>query len=166
MPKLQLTLSVNGEQRELLIDPRRTLLDVLRNQLDLRGTHRGCDTGNCGACTVILDGRLVTSCMVLAADCDGAEVLTVEGVSPDGQLHPIQRALVESGGIQCGYCTPGMVMASVALLSTNPHPTEEEVRMGLAGNLCRCTGYKKIVEAVLAVAFEISRVVPEYPSFR
>jgi len=154
MPKLQLTLSVNGEQRELLIDPRRTLLDVLRNQLDLRGTHRGCDTGNCGACTVILDGRLVTSCMVLAADCDGAEVLTVEGVSPDGQLHPIQRALVESGGIQCGYCTPGMVMASVSLLNANPHPTEEEVRMGLAGNLCRCTGYKKIVEAVLAAAFE------------
>ncbi len=154
MPKLVLTLTVNGEPRELLIDPRRTLLDVLRNQLDLRGTHRGCDTGNCGACTVILDGRLVTSCMVLAADCDGAEVLTVEGISPDGQLHPVQRALVEQGGIQCGYCTPGMVVASVALLNANPHPTEEEVRMGLAGNLCRCTGYKKIVEAVLAVAGE------------
>ena len=154
MPKLHLTLTVNGEQRELLIDPRRTLLDVLRNQLELRGTHRGCDTGNCGACTVILDGRLVTSCMVLAADCDGAEVLTVEGISPDGQLHPVQRALVEQGGIQCGYCTPGMVVASVALLNANPHPTEEEVRMGLAGNLCRCTGYKKIVEAVLAVAGE------------
>lgn len=154
MPKLLLTLTVNGEARELLIDPRRTLLDVLRNQLELRGTHRGCDTGNCGACTVILDGRLVTSCMVLAADCDGAEVLTVEGISPDGQLHPVQRALVEQGGIQCGYCTSGMVMASVALLNANPHPTEEEVRMGLAGNLCRCTGYKKIVEAVLAVAGE------------
>ncbi|HKZ87107.1 MAG TPA: (2Fe-2S)-binding protein [Anaerolineae bacterium] len=154
MPKLVLTLTVNGEPRELLIDPRRTLLDVLRNQLELRGTHRGCDTGNCGACTVILDGRLVTSCMVLAADCDGAEVLTVEGISPDGQLHPVQRALVEQGGIQCGYCTPGMVVASVALLNANPHPTEEEVRMGLAGNLCRCTGYKKIVEAVLAVAGE------------
>ena len=154
MPKLVLTLTVNGEPRELLIDPRRTLLDVLRNQLELRGTHRGCDTGNCGACTVILDGRLVTSCMVLAADCDGAEVLTVEGISPDGQLHPVQRALVEQGGIQCGYCTPGMVMASIALLNTNPHPTEADVRMGLAGNLCRCTGYKKIVEAVLAVAGE------------
>jgi carbon-monoxide dehydrogenase small subunit len=154
MPKLHLALTVNGEQRELLIDPRRTLLDVLRNQLELRGTHRGCDTGNCGACTVFLDGRLVTSCMVLAADCDGAEVLTVEGLSPDGQLHPVQRALVEQGGIQCGYCTPGMVVASVALLNANPHPTEEDVRMGLAGNLCRCTGYKKIVEAVLTAAGE------------
>ncbi|HET7089135.1 MAG TPA: (2Fe-2S)-binding protein [Anaerolineae bacterium] len=174
MPKLHLALTVNGEPRELLIDPRRTLLDVLRNQLELRGTHRGCDTGNCGACTVILNGRLVTSCMVLAADCDGADVLTVEGISPDGQLHPVQRALVEQGGIQCGYCTPGMVMASVALLNANPQPTEEEVRMGLAGNLCRCTGYKKIVEAVLAVAgernsWELRELTPsvsEDPSFR
>jgi len=152
MPKSRLALTINGEPHELLIDTRRTLLDVLRNQLDLRGTHRGCDTGNCGACTVILDGKLVTSCMVLAADCEGAEVLTVEGVSPDGQLHPVQRALVDKGGIQCGYCTPGMVMASIALLNTNPHPTEADVRMGLAGNLCRCTGYQKIVEAVLSVA--------------
>ena len=142
---------MNGEPRELLIDPRRTLLDILRNALDLRGAHRGCDSGDCGACTVFVNGLPVTSCMMLAADCEGADVLTVEGVSPNGGLHPVQRALVEQGGIQCGFCTPGMVMAVIALLDDNPHPTEEEVRLGLAGNLCRCTGYKKIVEAVLNV---------------
>ena len=152
MPKLHLTLTVNGELRELLIDPRRTLLDMLRNHLELRGVHRGCDTGNCGACSVLLDGRLVTSCMVLAADCDGSEVLTIEGVSANGSLHSVQRALVEKGGIQCGFCTPGMVMAAVALLNEIPHPTEDDVRMNLAGNLCRCTGYKKIFEAVSSVA--------------
>ncbi len=151
MPKLHLALTVNGEMREVLIDPRRTLLDVLRNDLDLRGAHRGCDSGDCGACTVIVNGLPVTSCMMLAADCDSAEVLTVEGVSPNGDLHPVQRALVEKGGIQCGFCTPGMVMAAIALLDDNPNPTEEEVRIGLAGNLCRCTGYQKIVEAVIAV---------------
>ncbi len=154
MPKFHLTLSVNGEQREALIDPRRTLLDVLRNDFDLRGAHRGCDSGDCGACTVILDGRSVTACMILAADCDGSAVTTVEGVAPNGRLHPVQRALVEQGGIQCGFCTPGMVMAAVALLADHPHPTEFEVREGLAGNLCRCTGYKKIVEAVLAASAE------------
>ena len=151
MGKFHLTLTVNGEPRELLIDPRRTLLDILRNALDLRGAHRGCDSGDCGACTVFVNGLPVTSCMMLAADCEGADVLTVEGVSPNGGLHPVQRALVEQGGIQCGFCTPGMVMAVIALLDDNPHPTEEEVRLGLAGNLCRCTGYKKIVEAVLNV---------------
>jgi carbon-monoxide dehydrogenase small subunit len=154
MPKFHLTLTVNGEPRELLIDPRRTLLDVLRNDLDLRGAHRGCDSGDCGACTVLVDGLPVTSCMMLAADCDGVNVLTVEGVSPNGSLHPVQRALVEKGGIQCGFCTPGMVMASIALLNDIPYPTEDEVRLGLAGNLCRCTGYKKIVEAVLSVGEE------------
>ncbi len=151
MPKLHLALTVNGEMREVLIDPRRTLLDVLRNDLDLRGAHRGCDSGDCGACTVIVNGLPVTSCMMLAADCDSAEVLTVEGVSPNGDLHPVQRALVEKGGIQCGFCTPGMVMAAIALLNDNPRPTEDDVRLGLAGNLCRCTGYKKIVEAVLSI---------------
>jgi carbon-monoxide dehydrogenase small subunit len=154
MPKFHLTLTVNGEPRELLIDPRRTLLDVLRNDLDLRGAHRSCDSGDCGACTVLVDGLPVTSCMMLAADCDGVNVLTVEGVSPNGSLHPVQRALVEKGGIQCGFCTPGIVMASIALLNDNPHPTEDEVRLGLTGNLCRCTGYKKIVEAVLSVGEE------------
>ena len=151
MPKFHLTLTVNGEQRELLIDPRRSLLDVLRNELDLRGAHRGCDSGDCGACTVLLDGWPVTSCLTLAADCEGADVLTVEGVSVNGELHPVQRALVEQGGIQCGFCTPGIVMMSIALLRHNAHPTEDEVRLGLAGNLCRCTGYKKIVNAVMSV---------------
>ncbi|HLE27991.1 MAG TPA: (2Fe-2S)-binding protein [Anaerolineales bacterium] len=152
MPRLYVSLTVNGEPRELLIDPRRTLLDVLRNDLELRGAHRGCDSGDCGACTVLVNGLSVTSCLVLAADCEGAEVLTVEGVSADGQLHPVQKALVEKGGIQCGFCTPGIVMAVIALLENNRHLTEADVRLGLAGNLCRCTGYKKIVEAVLSVA--------------
>jgi carbon-monoxide dehydrogenase small subunit len=151
MAKFHLTLTVNGEPHELLIDPRQTLLDVLRNELDLRGAHRGCDSGDCGACTVLLDGKPITSCMILAADCDGAAVTTVEGISPNGNLHPVQQALVEQGGIQCGFCTPGMVMAAIALLGDNPHPTEQEVREGLAGNLCRCTGYKKIIEAMMAV---------------
>jgi carbon-monoxide dehydrogenase small subunit len=154
MPKFHLTLTVNGEPRELLIDPRRTLLDVLRNDFDLRGAHRGCDSGDCGACTVLLNGQPITACMALAADCDGMDVLTVEGVSPNGGLHPVQRALVEKGGIQCGFCTPGMVMAAVALLKDSPHPTEEDVREWLAGNLCRCTGYMKIVDAVLSVGEE------------
>src|SRR3990172_2947336 len=152
MPRLYVSLTVNGEPRELLIDPRRTLLDVLRNDLELSGAHRGCDSGDCGACTVLVNGLSVTSCLVLAADCEGAEVLTVEGVSADGQLHPVQKALVEKGGIQCGFCTPGIVMAVIALLENNRHLTEADVRLGLAGNLCRCTGYKKIVEAVLSVA--------------
>jgi carbon-monoxide dehydrogenase small subunit len=154
MGKFHLTLTVNGESRELLIDPRWTLLDVLRNELELRGAHRGCDSGDCGACTVILDGRAITACMILAADCDGAAVTTVEGVSSGGSLHPVQRALVEKGGIQCGFCTPGMVMMAIALINDNPHPTEFEVHEGLAGNLCRCTGYKKIVEAILTASVE------------
>ncbi len=151
MTKYHLTLTVNGELREALIDPRRTLLDVLRNDLDLRGAHRGCDSGDCGACTVLLDGQPITACLILAADCDGMKVLTVEGVAPAGQLHPVQRALVEQGGIQCGFCTPGMVMAAIALLEANPTPSEDDVRLGLAGNLCRCTGYKKVIEAVQSV---------------
>ncbi len=157
MPSLHLCLTVNGEPHELLIDPRRTLLDVLRNNLELRGAHRGCDSGDCGACTVLVGppgaerGLPVTACMILAADCEGAEVLTVEGLSQNGELHPVQRALIEKGGIQCGFCTPGMVMAAIALLDENPHPSETDVRLGLAGNLCRCTGYRKIVEAVRSV---------------
>jgi carbon-monoxide dehydrogenase small subunit len=152
MPKHPIAFTVNGEPRELLVDPRRTLLDVLRDDLGLRGAHRGCDSGDCGACTVLLAGRPVTACLTLAADCEGLDALTIEGVARLGALHPIQRALVEQGGIQCGYCTPGMVLAALALLERSPHPTEAEVREGLAGNLCRCTGYKKIVEAVLSLA--------------
>jgi aerobic carbon-monoxide dehydrogenase small subunit len=150
MKKL-ITLRVNGDGHELYIDTRRSLLDVLRNELGLMGAHRGCDAGDCGACTVQVAGLPMTSCLLLAADWDGVEILTVEGVSVDGQLHPVQRALVEKGGVQCGFCTPGVVMSSLSLLAENPDPTETEVRAALAGNLCRCTGYVKIIEAVLSV---------------
>ncbi len=149
--KTLIKLTVNGDHHELYIDTRRTLLDVIRNELDLMGAHRGCDAGDCGACTVIVDGLPITSCLLLAADWDGAEVSTVEGVSQNGAMHPVQQALVEKGGIQCGFCTPGFVMNTLALLDENPTPSEAEIRAALAGNLCRCTGYVKIVEAVMSV---------------
>ncbi len=149
--KTLIKLTVNGDHHELYIDTRRTLLDVIRNELGLMGAHRGCDAGDCGACTVIVDGLPITSCLLLAADWDGAEVSTVEGVSQNGAMHPVQQALVEKGGIQCGFCTPGFVMNTLALLDENPTPTEAEIRAALAGNLCRCTGYVKIVEAVISV---------------
>ncbi|HKZ55224.1 MAG TPA: (2Fe-2S)-binding protein [Anaerolineales bacterium] len=153
--KRLIQLTVNGDNIEKLVDTRRSLLDLLRNDLGLMGAHRGCDTGDCGACTVHLNGRPVPSCLVLAATCDGADVITVEGIAHDGRLHPLQRALVEKGAIQCGFCTPGMLMSALALLQERPEPTEAEVRAALAGNLCRCTGYVKIVEAVLAAAGEL-----------
>jgi carbon-monoxide dehydrogenase small subunit len=151
MPHHHITLTVNGDQHELDIDPRRTLLDVLRDDLELKGTHLGCDSGDCGACTVLLDDEPVPSCLVLAVDADGRAVVTVEGLThaSRGEPHPVQKAIVANGGIQCGYCTPGIVVSSVALLNQNPHPTEANVREALAGNLCRCTGYQKIVEAVV-----------------
>jgi|SRR3972149_2906512 len=152
--KTLIALNVNGDTHELYLDTRRTLLDVLRNDLGFLGAHRGCDSGDCGACTVLVNGLPVTSCMMLAVDWDGAEVLTVEGILSDGELHPIQRALIDKGGIQCGFCTPGFVMNAVSLLKENPHPTETEVRAWLSGNLCRCTGYVKIVEAVMSIAGE------------
>ncbi len=152
MSRHHITLTVNGDIRELDIDARRTLLDVLRDELELRGTHLGCGTGDCGACTVLMDGEPVPSCLVLAADADGREVVTVEGLVRNGEPHAVQKAIVARGGIQCGYCTPGIVVSSVALLNRNPHPTEDDVREAIAGNLCRCTGYKKIVEAVLEVS--------------
>jgi carbon-monoxide dehydrogenase small subunit len=149
--KSQITLTVNGEKHALQVDTRRTLLDVLRNDLGLTGTHRGCDSGECGACTVHMDGIPVPSCMLLAADCNNAEILTVEGLRSETELHPVQRELIEKGGVQCGFCTPGMVMTAVALIDENPHPSETEVREALAGNLCRCTGYAKIIEAIMSV---------------
>jgi carbon-monoxide dehydrogenase small subunit len=124
---------------------------MLREDLELMGVHLGCGGGDCGACTVLLNGEPVTSCLVLAVDCEGAEITTVEGVQQNGELHPLQQSMIEKGGIQCGFCTPGMVMNSLALLRENPQPTETEVRQALSGNLCRCTGYAKIVEAVLDV---------------
>jgi carbon-monoxide dehydrogenase small subunit len=145
-------LTVNGDAHELYIDCRRTLLDVIRNEIGLLGVHRGCDAGDCGACTVLVDGQPMTACLLLAADYDGATVLTVEGLATDGRLHPVQQALVERGAIQCGFCTPGVVMNAIALLQANQSPSEAEARRWLAGNLCRCTGYTKIVEAVLSAA--------------
>jgi len=152
MPRHHITLTVNGDPYELDIDPRRTLLEVLRDTLELRGTHLGCDSGDCGACTVLMDGHPVPSCLVLAVDADGHQVVTVEGLVKEGRLHPVQESMVKHGAIQCGYCTPGIVMSAVALLNENPHPTESEVREAIAGNLCRCTGYVKIVEAVLSIS--------------
>jgi carbon-monoxide dehydrogenase small subunit len=152
--KYSLELVVNGDAVSLQVKPYQSLLDVLRNELDLRGAHRGCDSGDCGACTVLLDDKPVTSCLVLALDADGSDVLTVEGVAQSGVLHPIQTAFVRLGAIQCGFCTPGMIISALALLNENPHPSEDEARLALAGNLCRCTGYVKIIEAVVAAGSE------------
>ncbi|HLY49286.1 MAG TPA: (2Fe-2S)-binding protein [Solirubrobacteraceae bacterium] len=145
-------LHVNGIEHQLEVEPRLLLVHALRDHLGLTGTHVGCDTSNCGACTVHLDGRAVKSCTVLAVQADGAEVTTIEGLAADGELHPLQEAFWNDHGLQCGYCTPGMIMAAAGLLADNPNPTEAEVRRGLEGNLCRCTGYHNIVKAVLDAA--------------
>ena len=150
--KMRIVLSVNGEPREAYIEPRSTLLSVLREDLGLTGAKHGCGDGECGACTVIMDGRAVPSCLVLAASAQGREIETIEGFQRGGGQHPLQRAFIEHGAIQCGFCTPGMIMSAKALLDANPEPSEGEVREALQGNLCRCTGYKKIVEAVLSVS--------------
>ena len=151
-----LKLRVNGEGYEVFTDPGKTLVKVLREDLDLTGTKEGCNTGNCGSCTVLIDGKAVKSCLVLASQAQRREILTIEGLSKGG-LHPLQEAFVNHFAIQCGFCTPGMIMAAKALLDEYPHPTEEEVKLGLSGNLCRCTGYVKIVEAVLAASDVIGR---------
>lgn len=146
-------LVVNGEPHQVATEPFRTLLDLLRNELGLTGTKRGCDVGDCGACTVIMDGKPVNACLVLAVEADGTRVETIEGlarVTAEGiKLHPLQESFLRYGAAQCGFCTPGMIMAAKALLDENPHPTEEEVRSAITGNICRCTGYAKIVEAIL-----------------
>jgi carbon-monoxide dehydrogenase small subunit len=149
-------LTVNGEGREIEVEPRRLLVHAIREDLGLTGTHVGCDTSNCGACTVHLDGQAVKSCTVLAVQADGSEITTIEGLGSEGNLHPVQEAFWEEHGLQCGYCTPGMIMASADLLKRNPTPTEHDVRHALEGNLCRCTGYHNIVKAVQAAA-EASR---------
>lgn len=146
--KKQIILKINGTEHEVLIKPHRTLLDVLRQELGLMGTKKGCDKGECGACTVLMDGEAVLSCLVLAIQAQGKDILTIEGLSQYGKLDPIQNAFVRYGAIQCGFCTPGMIMASKALLNKTPHPSREEIKRGLSGNLCRCTGYVKIIEAV------------------
>jgi carbon-monoxide dehydrogenase small subunit len=146
---VEVRLNVNGVQERLEVEPRVLLVHALRDHLGLTGTHVGCDTSNCGACTVHLDGKAVKSCTVLAVQADGAQVTTIEGMERDGELHPLQEAFWNDHGLQCGYCTPGMIMAAAGLLAENPSPTEEEVRHALEGNLCRCTGYHNIVKAVL-----------------
>ena len=150
-------VTINGEAHELAVEPYRSLLDVLRNEAGLTGTKKGCDVGDCGACTVILKGKPVNSCLVLALEVDGADVVTIEGIqsAPD-RLHPLQENMMRFGGSQCGFCSPGIIVMAKVLLEENPNPTEEEIRFALAGNICRCTGYTKIIEAVAATAKQLS----------
>lgn len=145
-------LRVNGEEREVLTEVQRTLLEVLREDLGLTGAKRGCDLGTCGSCTVLIDGKPYLSCLTLAVDVEGREILTIEGLAEGGVLHPLQKAFVEKGAIQCGFCTPGMILTAKSFLDEKPHPSEFEVRKAISGNLCRCTGYAKIVEAILSVS--------------
>jgi len=149
---LQISVTVNGTTHTDEVEPRTLLVHYIRDSVGLTGTNVGCDTSSCGACTLHMDGESVKSCTVLAVQADGADILTIEGLATNGQLHPMQEAFRQNHGLQCGYCTPGMVMAAVGLLAENPHPSEAEVREGLEGNLCRCTGYHNIVKSVLAAA--------------
>ena len=154
--KKTLQLNVNGEGKQILVEPYSSLLDTLRDDIRLTGTKKGCDEGDCGACTVFLNGKPVTSCMVLAHSAHDADVITIEGLGNLDDIHPVQQAFVDYGGLQCGFCIPGLIMSATAFLKENPEPTEEEVRFGIGGNLCRCTGYSKVVEAVLAAAQNIN----------
>jgi carbon-monoxide dehydrogenase small subunit len=155
MKKLHISTTVNGDAAEFLADPGTTLLDALRDELGLTGSKEGCGSGDCGACSVIVDGRLVCSCLMLAAEAEGRRIDTIEGLANGGELHPIQQKFLEHAALQCGFCTPGLIVASKALLDANPDPTEEEARYWLAGNLCRCTGYDKVIRAVLDAAAEL-----------
>jgi carbon-monoxide dehydrogenase small subunit len=155
MSKLLVSTTVNGDPQQFLCDPDTTLLDALREEMGLTGSKEGCGSGDCGACTVVLDGEMVCSCLVLAPEAEGRQIGTIEGVAEGSQLHPVQRKFLEHGALQCGFCTPGFIMASKALLDRNPNPSETEVRYWLAGNLCRCTGYDKIVRAVMDAAAEL-----------
>jgi len=149
--KKVIELHINGDTYALLVSPNDTLLEVLRDKLGLTGTKRGCDLGACGACTVLLDGETCLSCLMLAVDARGKRILTIEGLSEGGELHPLQSTFVEKGALQCGFCTPGMILTAKAILDEEPHPSEEVIKKKMAGNLCRCTGYKKVVEAVMSV---------------
>ena len=155
MSKIHVTTKVNGDDVEFLADPRESLLDCLRDKLDLTGAKEGCGTGDCGACSVTLDGTLVCSCLVLGVEAEGKSIETIEGMAKDGDLHPLQRKFIEHAALQCGFCTPGILVAAKNLLERNPDPTETEIRYWLAGNLCRCTGYDKIVRAVQDAAAEM-----------
>lgn len=155
--KQLIKLTVNGVEEEAYVEPWWSLAQVLREELGLTGTKISCETGNCGACTVLVDGNAVKSCLLLAVKARGKEILTIEGLSKDGELHPLQQAFIEHFAVQCGYCTPGMIMSAKALVDENPNPSEEEVREAIRGNLCRCTGYVKIVEAILSCAEKIKK---------
>ena len=160
---VEIRLTVNGTAHQDEVEPRLLLVHYLRDTLGLTGTHVGCDTSQCGACTVLLNGRSVKSCTVLAVQADGQDVGTVEGLAAAGTLHPLQEAFTQEHGLQCGFCTPGMLMAACDLLQQNPHPSEEEIRLGLEGNLCRCTGYHNIVKAVQTAAAKMSDAIPAQP---
>ena len=151
MKEIDIELSVNGKKYQLRVEPRRTLVEVLRENLGLMGTKKSCNEGECGACTLIMDGKAVTSCLVLALDAQGKEIITVEGLSEGETLHPIQESFLKHGGVQCGFCTPGMVMSAKSLLDDNPNPTLDETRRAISGNLCRCTGYQHIIDSIMAV---------------
>ena len=153
--KQAIALTVNGDTYEVLIAPNQTLLEVLRDKLRLTGTKKGCDLGACGACTVLLDGEAYLSCLMLAVDAVGKEIVTIEGLSQGGELHPLQKSFVELGGLQCGFCTPGIIMTAKAVLDEEPQPTEKSVKKKMAGNLCRCTGYKKVVESIMSASGSI-----------
>ena len=146
--KRVIELDINGTAHDVVISPQDLLIDVLRQKLDLTGTKKGCGQGDCGTCTVLIDGRRALACLTLAIACEGRRILTIEGMEQHGVLHPIQQAFIDKGAVQCGYCTPGMVMSAKALLDENPNPSEHEIKLGISGNLCRCTGYVKIVDAV------------------
>ena len=155
--KLTIRVKVNGQDRQADVEPRMLLVHFIREGLELTGTHIGCDTSHCGACTVLLNGKTAKSCTVFAVQADGGEILTVEGLNTDGQLHPLQQGFKEEHGLQCGFCTPGMLMSSYALLQRNPKPSEEDIRWGISGNLCRCTGYQNIVKAVQFAADKMAQ---------
>ncbi len=163
--KQLIPLRVNGEDYEVFVEPYKLLSEVLREELNLTGVKEGCQTGECGACTVLIDGKAVRSCLTLAIQARGKEIITIESLAKDGQLHPLQQAFVDYFAVQCGYCTPGMILAAKALLDKNPDPTEEEIREGLSGNLCRCTGYIQIVKAVLASKKKLARPRGRLPHF-
>jgi carbon-monoxide dehydrogenase small subunit len=148
----QVSLTVNGKARKAQVEPRTLLVHFLREQLNLTGTHVGCDTSQCGACTVLIDGRSAKSCTIFAVQADGAQITTIEGLAKNGDLHPVQQAFWEEHGLQCGFCTPGMIMSAVNLLNDTPHPTEQQIRVGIDGNFCRCTGYQHIVNAIQSAA--------------
>lgn len=150
--KKMINTVINGKEYELALEPNRTLLEVLREELGFTETKKGCDQGECGACTVLLDGKPVSSCLVLGVNIEGKSVMTIEALATDGRLHPLQEAFIKQGAIQCGFCTPGMLLVANALLNKNPHPTQEEIKEAIAGNICRCTGYVKIIEAIETVA--------------